>query len=52
MVTTLAGNGTRGVKNGDVKQASFFRPMGIAADTLGNIYVADYQNNAIRKITQ
>ncbi len=52
MVTTLAGCGKRGAKNGDVKVASFFRPMGIAADSMGNIYVADYQNNTIRKISK
>lgn len=52
MVTTFAGCGVRGSKNGDVKAASFFRPMGLAIDTGGNVYVADYQNNVVREISK
>jgi sugar lactone lactonase YvrE len=50
MVTTFAGLEARGSKNGDVKTASFFGPMGVAVDTAGNVYVADYQNNLVREI--
>ena len=51
VVTTIAGTGTRGVLNGPAKTALFYRPFGLAIDKSGNLYVADYQNNLIRKIT-
>jgi sugar lactone lactonase YvrE len=50
-VTTFAGSGQRGAGDGSVKQASFYQPYGIACGKNGSIYVADYQNNLIRKIT-
>jgi sugar lactone lactonase YvrE len=50
LVTTFAGCGSRGSTNGDAKAASFCRPMGVAVDAAGNVYVADYQNNLVRKI--
>jgi sugar lactone lactonase YvrE len=50
-VTTLAGSGIRGAANGKDTTVSFNKPMGIATDQSGNIYVADYQNNLIRKIS-
>ncbi|MFI5136296.1 MAG: NHL repeat-containing protein [Sphingobacteriales bacterium] len=52
LVATFAGCGARGAMNGDAKAASFYRPMGVAADTGGNVYVADYQNNLVRKISK
>jgi len=50
-MTTFAGNGLRGNANGPAREASFYNPYGVAADNKGNIYVADYQNNLIRKIS-
>ncbi len=52
MVTTLAGCKTRGAKNGEAITASCCRPMGVAVDKDGDIYVADYQNNLVRKISK
>ena len=49
-VTTLAGSDRHGAGNGPIKEASFYQPYGIASDKEGNLYVADYQNNLIRKI--
>jgi serine/threonine protein kinase, bacterial len=51
IVTTLAGNGTQGVNNGVDTAANFYEPTGIAVDAAGNVYVADYGNNLIRKIS-
>lgn len=52
-VTTFAG--TRliaGSADGQGTAATFAYPSGVAADSGGNLYVADYENHAIRKITQ
>ena len=51
VVSTLAGSGTAGNSEGTETAASFNFPFGIALDSSGNIYVADTQNNKIRKIT-
>ncbi|HLX65683.1 MAG TPA: SBBP repeat-containing protein, partial [Puia sp.] len=50
-VTTFAGTGVRGAKNGPAGAATFYRPFGVSCDEAGDIYVADYQNNLIRKIS-
>ena len=51
-VTTIAGlNDDLGYKDGVALRARFNQPTGIAADDLGNIFVADLKNNAIRMIT-
>ncbi len=51
VVTTLAGDGTKGNANGVGTAASFYDPYGVAVDASGNVYVADEGNNLIRKIT-
>ena len=48
-IYTLAGDGTPGATNGF--NARFSHPAGAAADSAGNIYVADTENSTIRKIT-
>jgi serine/threonine-protein kinase len=49
-VSTIAGNGKVGADNGDGNLASFNEPSGLAVDASGNVYVADFGNNQIRKI--
>lgn len=50
-VTTLAGQaGVTGVQNGNGTGAFFNNPRAVAVDANGNLYVADTNNNLIRKI--
>lgn len=52
VVSTVAGApGISGSSDGLGNAARFNRPAGIATDALGNLYVADTDNNTIRKIT-
>ncbi|MFZ6845926.1 NHL repeat-containing protein [Undibacterium sp. RuTC16W] len=50
VVTTIAGTGVAGFKDGAGKEAMFNGPIGVAADQSGNIYVADTYNDRIRRI--
>jgi len=51
VVTTIAGTGIAGFDNGPSTTATFRAPMGVAVDALDNIYVSDFNNHSIRKIT-
>jgi len=51
MVSTLAGVGEAGYRDGPAAQAQFDRPTGVAVDTAGVVYVADLGNNRIRAIS-
>jgi sugar lactone lactonase YvrE len=52
VISTVAGQtGTLGVANGSGTNATFAYPWGIVCDAAGNIYVAQYYNGVIRKIT-
>lgn len=48
---TLAGTGQPGSSNGPGSTATFYFPNGVATDARGNVYVADWVNNLIRKIS-
>jgi hypothetical protein len=50
-VSTFAGSGIRGNTDSSGVNASFSNPFGIAVDDFGNVFVADINNNSIRKIT-
>ena len=52
VVSTLAGTAkAAGRVDGAGSAARFDGPTGITVDALGNVYVCDSQNNAIRKVT-
>ena len=51
-MTTLAGTpGVSGSADGTGSTARFNGPFGIAVDSVNNVYVGDYNNQVIRKIT-
>lgn len=49
-VKTLAGTGRRGKVDGTGDTVTFNQPMGTAIDQRGIIYIADSQNNVIRRL--
>ena len=53
VITTVAGNGMTGFSgdNGPATSAELNEPQGIAADSAGNLYIADWQNNRIRMVS-
>lgn len=53
IINTIAGTGTAGYSGdgGPAVNAKMSSPNALAVDTFGNVYVADNQNNVIRKIT-
>jgi sugar lactone lactonase YvrE len=50
MVSTVAGTGVAGFRDGAAAQAQFNGPIGVAVDAHGNVYVADTYNDRIRRI--
>lgn len=52
IITTVAGNGSYGYggDGGAATNAYLALPAGVAADTCGNLYIADTGNNRIRKV--
>ena len=50
VISVIAGNGKKGYKNGDPKEAMFNRPVEICMDLSNNLYVADFDNHVVRKI--
>ena len=52
VVSPLAGSpGNYGSADGTGGSARFYGPAGVAVDGLGNVYVADYFNQTLRKVT-
>jgi len=50
-IATLAGTAGQGFSDGNATNARFAHPWSVAADTNGNLYVADTDNHIIRKIS-
>ena len=51
VTATLAGSYNTGASDGQGISATFDTPRGVAVDSNGIVYVADWQNNLIRKVT-
>jgi NHL repeat len=51
LVTVAAGSGVRGFADGRADTAKFGESFGIVTDNEGNIYVSDWENKRIRKIS-
>ena len=51
VVTTIAGSGISGSADGTGTSATFNTPTGIAVDSNGHVFVAEYASGKIRKIT-
>ena len=53
IISTIAGNGIGGYSGdgGEVTTAELHNPAEIAFDLAGNMYITDYKNNVIRKVT-
>jgi trimeric autotransporter adhesin len=53
VISTLAGNGNPSFcgDGGAAASACLRAPYGVAADSLGNVYIADGGNNRVRKVT-
>lgn len=51
-VTTIAGNGAKGYSGdgGPATSGALYKPYRAVADRAGNIYIADFYNNRIRKV--
>lgn len=51
LVMTVAGTGDAGSADGPGSSATLYAPTGLALDGAGDLYVADWGNNKIRKIS-
>jgi uncharacterized protein (TIGR03437 family) len=53
VITTVAGNGTCCFSgdNGQATSAQLFTPVAVAVDSAGNLYIADFGNNVVRKVS-
>lgn len=51
IVSTYAGTGQAGYQDGNASEARFNQPINICLDEAGNMYVSDFINQRIRKIS-
>src|SRR5262249_21332026 len=50
-VTTIAGTGVAGFKDGPAAQAQFRFPRAVHYDAAGNLYVIDFENQRLRRLS-
>jgi sugar lactone lactonase YvrE len=52
IISTVAGNGTEGYSGngGQATNAELARPAGVAVDASGNLFIADWENQRVRKV--
>ena len=53
VITTFAGSGTAGFggDGGPAGSAQLIAPFGVAVDAAGNLYIAEFSNNRVRKVS-
>ncbi len=51
VVTTIAGSGALGFADGTGSQVMFRYPVGVTLDASDNVFVSEYHNHRIRKVT-
>ena len=53
IIKTVAGNGTAGYSGdgGSATSAQLNGPNGVAVDAIGNLFIADFENSVIRKVS-
>lgn len=53
IITTVAGTGSPGFSGdgGPAIQAQLYAPVGLAVDSMGNLYIAEDGNHRVRKVT-
>jgi uncharacterized protein (TIGR03437 family) len=51
-IATAVGGGTPLGDNGPAASAELWQPQGVAADSAGNVYIADTQNHRVRKVSK
>jgi len=54
VITTVAGNGSAGYfgDGGAATSAKLNWPIGVVLDATGNMYIGDFHNNVVRKVTK
>jgi streptogramin lyase len=50
IISSVAGKGIKGYRDGTLAEATFNGPKGVRCDREGNVYVVDTENHSIRKI--
>ena len=52
-ISTVAGNGTQGFggDGGAATSAQLYTPTGVGLDAAGNLYIADFNNNRVRRVS-